>query len=104
MKQKGRHGNRNHCLGKRNKEGKPIENNMQKRDPYTKCRKDTAKFHWKGIKEGKYHELQFKGLKKYLSNTTAIKYSLFCQSKWGIMATTMLFFPSVLLTVHLLVV
>lgn len=30
MKQKGRHGNRNHCLGKRNKEGKPIENDTQK--------------------------------------------------------------------------
>lgn len=33
MKQKGRHGNRNHHLGKRNKEGKPIENDMQKEIP-----------------------------------------------------------------------
>lgn len=29
-KQKGRHGNRNHCLGKRNKEGKPNETDTQK--------------------------------------------------------------------------
>lgn len=33
MKQKSRHGNRNHCLGKRTKEGKPIENDMQKEIP-----------------------------------------------------------------------
>lgn len=90
MKQKGRHGNRNHSLGKRNR-GKTYWKWHAERDPYTQCRKDTAKFPWKGIKEGKYHKLQFKGLKNYFNNPTAIKYSLFCQSKRGIVARTVIF-------------
>lgn len=47
-KQKGRHGNRNHCLGKKNKEGKPMENDMQKEIPVPNVGKTQPSFTERG--------------------------------------------------------